>query len=283
MLLRVLFVGFLAVLTPVNVFSGTLEGTLQLGQAVPFYEQSFSYDPGRLSSPFPGLTVEQRGIFSLNASGGLALGGSLAYYVNSHAGLELRVDTADVRVKTEGASYRVRADLPPPLPDLDTEVDLGQGTVDLERLRPLSLNVAVRSGGARHRVFVSTGASYLPGFRFEVQQAVGVAAPRLVAGRLDVARVTLGAEALPSEEGEGRLGVNAGAGVQIDLGPRAAITVEGRYFHFQRQTLAWGAPRGVGALPGLEEAIVREIGNELGPVQFSPRFFHTAAGVSFRF
>ena len=263
--------------------AGQLEGTLQLGQAFPFYEQSFSYDPGRLSSPFPGATVEQRGIFNLNAKGGLTLGGALAYFFDAHAGLELRLDTADVRVKTEGARYRVRADLPAPLPDFDTEVDLGQGTVDLERLRPLSLGVILRSAGARRRGFLSAGASYLPGFRFEVQQAVGIAAPRLVAGRLDVARVTLGAEALPSEEGEGRLGLNAGGGVQIDLGTRTAITVEGRYFHFQQQTLLWGAPRGAGALPVLEEAIVREIGDELEPVQFSPRFFHAAAGVSFRF
>jgi opacity protein-like surface antigen len=281
--MRLRFAAAMLLMAPGGLHAGGLEGTLQLGQAFPFYEQSFSYDPGRLSSPFPGATVEQSGIFTLNARGGLALGGSLAYYFGSHVGLELRLDTADVRVRTEGASYRVRADLPSPLPDFDTEVDLGQGTVDLERLRPFSLGVVVRSGGARRRVFVSAGASYLPGFRFEVEQAVGVAAPRLIAGRLDVARVTLGAEALPSEEGEGRLGLNAGTGVQFDLGPRAAITVEGRYFHFQRQTLTWGAPRGVAALPRLEEAIVREIGEELGPVQFSPRFFHAAAGVSFRF
>jgi hypothetical protein len=272
-------------LGPAAVHAGGFEASLRLGQAFPFYEQTFRYDAGALLPSIAGLRVDQSGVFSLNGSGGLALGASLAYAFNDHAGVELRLDTADVRVRTEGARYRVRADLPPPLPDLDTEVDLAHGTVDLERLRPLSLNLLARTGGARRQAFVSAGASYLPGFRLEVRQDIGLTLPRLFSGRgtLDLAQVTLAAEALPEEEGEGRLGLNGGAGLALAVGSRAWITVEGRYFHFQRQTLGWARPRGTGVLPALEEAIVGQVTEALAPVKFSPRFFHAAAGVALRF
>ncbi len=266
--------------------AGELEATLRVGQAVPFYEQGFSYDPGGLAPPFPGITVEQRGIFRLEATGGLALGGGVAYFFAEHAGLELRLDTADVRVRADGARYSVRADLPAPFPDLNTEVVLGEGSVDLERLRPVSLNLVLRSAGDRRRVFASAGGSYLPRFRFEVRQPVGLALPALLGGGrnlFDLAQVGLGAEALPSEAGEGRFGFDAGGGVQVGVGRHALVTVEGRYFHFQRQTLTWGLATSGSPVPGLEAAIVREIGARVEPVKFSPRFFQATAGVSFRF
>jgi opacity protein-like surface antigen len=278
-------VGFLVAMVPATLQAGHLEATLQLGQAFPFYEQGFSYDPGPVSPPFPGVRIEQRGTFNLNAKSGLALGGAVAYLFHEHAGLELRLDTADVRVTTEGARFRVRADLPAPLPDLDTDVDLGQGTVDLERLRPISLGAVVRAGGTHQRVFLSAGGSFLPAFRFEARQAVGVAAPRIFTerGTLDLARVTLGAEALPSEEGQGRFGLHVGGGLQLDAGKRAAVTLEGRYFHFQPQTLTWDTPQGSSALPLLEQTLVRGIGDALEPVTFNPRFFHVTVGLTLRF
>jgi hypothetical protein len=264
--------------------AGGFEVAVVGGKVFPFYEQSFEYDPGRLDSPIPGATIEQRGVFRLDASGALALGGGLSYFPTPHFGIELRLDTADVSVPITGAVYRVRADLPAPLPDLSTDVDLGQGEVDLERLRPVSLGLRLRSSG-RTRVGVSAGVSYLPAFRFVAVQGVGLGVPALRGGRidLDLARVSLRAEALPEEEGEGRLGVQAGATLERALSPRVGLVAEFRYFHYQRQTLRWGPPRTDVPLPALQQEIVRQVQSRLEPVSFNPTFFHAAAGMVLAF
>jgi hypothetical protein len=260
------------------------EVAVSAGKVFPFYSQAFEYDPGPLSSPISGATIEQRGVFMLDARGALALNLAVARGLGRHVAVEARLDTADVSVKTTGAVYRLRANLPAPLPPLSTDVDLGTGTVDLQRLRPLSLNLKVQGGG-RARVAVSAGASYLPSFRFVVEQAVGIGLPGIVGTRiaLDVARVGLAAEALPSERGQGRWGVNGGISVGVPVGPRLAVVAEGRYFRFQKQTLQWGRAQGAGVLPAIQENIVRQVEAKLEPVVFNPTFFHTSLGLSIRF
>ena len=113
--------------------------TVSAGKVFPLYSQMFEYDPGTLAPPIPGATLEQRGVFTLDARGALAFNVALARDLGRHAALEARLDTADVTVDTIGARYRLRVNLPPPLPPLSTDVDLGTGEVDLKRLRPLSL------------------------------------------------------------------------------------------------------------------------------------------------
>jgi hypothetical protein len=260
------------------------ELTVSAGKVIPFYGQTFEYDPGTPAPPIPGTTVEQRGAFTLDARGGLALNAALARELGRHVALELRLDTADVSVDTVGARYRLAVNLPAPLPPLSTEVDLGTGTVDLERLRPVSLNLKLQ-GGERTRVSVSAGASWLPGFRFAVDQGIGVGLPTLSGSRLslDVARVTLRAEALPSERGQGRLGGNVGLTVEVPLGRRAALVLDTRYFHFQEQTLQWGRAEATSRFPALEESLVRQIESRLEPVVFNPAFFHASLGLGLRF
>lgn len=257
------------------------ELAVSAGKVFPFYDQAFAYDPGLLAPPFPGVTLEQRGVFTLDAQGGLALNLALARDLGRHVALEGRLDTADVRVTTIGARYRLRATLPAPLPPLSTDVDLGTGTADLERLRPLSLNLKLQ-GGRRARLAVSGGLSWLPSFRFTVDQAVGVALPGGRTG-FDVARVGLTAEALPSEQGQGRLGGNAGLSIGVPLGRHVALAIEGRYFRFQKQTLQWGRAETSGALPAIPESLLRQLESKLEPVVFSPTFFHTSLGLAFRF
>jgi opacity protein-like surface antigen len=273
-----------AVLAARGAAADGVEVSLVGGKVFPFYEQSFEYDPGRLDSPIPGATIEQRGVFRLDASGALALGGGLSYFPTPHFGVELRLDTADVSVPITGAVYRVRADLPAPLPDLSTDVDLGQGEVDLERLRPVSLGLRLRSSG-RTRAGLSAGVSYLPGFRFVAVQGVGLGVPALRGGRFDVdlARVSLQAEARPEDEGEGRFGVQAGATLERAVSARVALVAEFRYFRFQRQTLRWGPPRTDTPLPALEQEIVRQVQSRLEPVTFNPTFFHAAGGLAVSF
>jgi hypothetical protein len=254
------------------------------GKVFPFYDQAFEYDPGALASPIPGATLEQRGVFMLDARGGLALNVALARDLGRAVALEARLDTADVSVNTTGARYRLRATLPAPLPPLSTDVDLGTGEVDLERLRPLSLNLKVQ-GGDRTRVAVSGGASWLPAFRFAVDQTIGVGLPGLDGGRLSlgVARAVLRAEALPSDRGQGRLGGNVGLTIEQAVGAHAALILDGRYFRFAKQTLHWGRATTSGPLPAIQESLVRQIESRLEPVVFNPTFFHASLGLALRF
>jgi hypothetical protein len=266
---------------PAAARAGGLEVFAQLGPDFPFYNQAFQYDPGPLSAPIPGSSIEQKGIFRLDARGGLGLSGGAALALGRTLAVEARLDTADVRVRTQGAVYRVRATLPAPLPAVSTDVDLGSGRVDLQRLKPLSLNLAVRSRGSPG-AGLSAGLSYLPGFRFVITQALGLGVPGLdLRQPIEVARIAMRAEALPEHVGESRFGFNAGASARIRLGPRLWLVGEGRYFHFRRQTLNWGPAESDRSLSAIESAVVRQIAEGLDPVQFHPTFFHAIVGIAF--
>jgi hypothetical protein len=260
------------------------EITVSGGKVVPFYNQKFEYDPGALAPPIPGATLEQTGVFTLDAHGGLALSLALARDLGRRVAVEARLDTADVGINTIGASYRLRVILPAPLPPLSTEVTLGSGTVDLERLRPLSLNLKLHAGD-RARVAVSAGASWLPRLRFVVSEAIGIGLPGLSGTplSLDVAQVALRAEAVPSESGQGRLGGNAGIAIELPVGRHTVFVLEGRYFRFQKQTLQWGRAETTGVLPAFQENLVRQVESRLEPVVFNPTFFHTSVGLALRF
>jgi hypothetical protein len=266
------------------VVAGDLEIAGYLGPALPSYQQSFRYDPGPNPFRIPGVTLTQNGVFELDGRGGLAVGGGITWYaLLSTVGIEARVDTADVDVRATGARYTARADLPPPLPDLTTELDLGSGTVDLDRLRPLSLNLKLKTPGPL-RLAASAGVSYLPEFRLSATQTVGLGVTGVDGRRqgLDVATVLLRAEALPNEEGQGgKLGANLGAGLQLSLLPRLAVVAEARYFVFKKHTLVWR--RAEGGLSPIEDALAQELERRLEPVEFNPTFFQATAGLTLTF
>ena len=250
------------------------------GPTFPFYEQSFAFDPGPIGGG-AGAVITQEGLYRLDGQGGISLGAALAFHPHPALGLELRVDTADVDVRTGGVRYRVRVTLPPPIGNLTTDVDFTEGVGDLERLRPFSLNLRVRSPGP-FRVIASGGLSYLPAFRFAIRQPIeaglGGGGPRF-----EVAEILVPAEALPEQEGDGRFGVNGGIGIQRRIGSRWQLHADGRYFRFQRQTLYWGEPQGTGALTAVQEDLVREITARLDPVRFNPTFFQATVGVALAF
>lgn len=262
--------------------AGSLELGVHLGPAVPTYSQTFRYDPGSISVPLPGISVTQTGTFALDAEGGLALGGTVAWQFAGPLGLEARLDTADAELSTQPGTYDVRVDLPAPLPDASTSLAMGGGPTDLERVRPLSLNLRLRTPGTV-AFTVSGGVSYLPALRASTTQTIGLGVTGLgLAGRIDVPTLTLRAEALPDEEGEGRWGGNLGAGLRVGLGPRFALTVEARAFRFQEQTLAWGRADDR-PLSSLEAALLREVQARLPPVEFNPTFYQATAGLSVAF
>src|SRR3989304_8431697 len=135
--------------------AGEVELTGSLGYTFPFYSQTFTYDPGAVTVPIPGVSIEQNGVFELKASGGLAFGAALTFYPTSGFGVELRFDSADVTLDTRSASYTVRADLPAPLPPVVADLALTKGEANLKALTPFSLNLKLRSGGSL--CFIASG------------------------------------------------------------------------------------------------------------------------------
>jgi hypothetical protein len=260
---------------------GGLELGIHAGPAVPSYQQSFRYDPGPVSLPIAGVTLQQTGTFGIDAEGGVALGASVAL-TGAVLGLEARLDTADLSLTTQAGQYEVRADLPPPLPDATTSLTIGGGPADLERVRPLSLNLRLRTPGPV-ALSVSGGVSYLPSLRVNTTQTVGLGVTGIGGGgRLDVATLALRAEVTPQDEDEGRLGVNLGAGLRVRLGPRVALTGEVRAFRFREQTLTWERADSR-ALSPLEAALLAEVRARLPPVEFSPTFYQGTVGLALMF
>jgi hypothetical protein len=259
-----------------------VEVHLLAGKVFPFYEQTFTYDPGQLSGPLPGSSISQESVFRLEARGALALSGAVAVRLVGPLGLEGRIDTADVSVETEGARYRVRAPLPAPLPSLSTTVDLGNGSVDLARLHPLSLNLRLSARGDRLGGGISGGVSWLPSFEFELDQRLSVNVP-LLGGGLDLIRLRLPASASPEGEGEGRLGANVGAFGTLAFNDKVALVVDARWFYFKQQTLDWGTVTTSLPLPSPYREVVGQIVEGLEPVEFNPTFFDVTVGIAFRF
>ncbi len=250
------------------------------GPTFPFYQQSFEFDPGAVGGPADAV-ITPEGVYRLDGQGGISIGAALAYHPRQVLGLEARLDTADVSVRTGGVRYRVRVALPPPVGTVNAALAFTEGQGDLERLRPLSLNVRLRSPG-RTRVTASGGVSYLPAIRFAIRQPIGAA---LGAGGpvVEIGEIVVPAEALPAEKGDGRWGGNGGAGVEHPIGARLRLLADARYFRFQRQTLYWGEPQATGALTPLQNELVREITARLEAVRFNPTFFQATAGIALSF
>jgi len=273
-----------AALLPLSVSAGSVDVTAHVGPAFPTYRQSFSYDPGiPVAIPSSIVTVRQTGSFQLDAEGGIAFGAALAWQFAGPLGLEARIDTTDVDVRTSGARYRVEVDLPAPLSDLSTDLDLGTGVVDLERVRPISLNLRLRSPG-RFGVTASAGVSYLPALRVTATQRIGLGVTSLgvLLERLNVATLTLRAEAQPDEAHEGRWGGNLGVGARVGIGKRLGLVAEARGFLFQKQTLRW-QPADDRPLTPLEQALLSEVEPRLAPLEFNPTFFQATIGLTVGF
>ena len=280
--MRVWRVVFCASLWPAVASAGSVEIAGRAGQVFPFYEQSFTFDPGPfLRATFPGVSVEPVQDLTLDASGGLALGAGLTWYLSDNFGLEARIDTADLDVNAHDATVSVRIPLPAPFPPISTDVDI-PAVVEMERVRPLSLNLRARTPG-RFKVYASAGVSYLPSLSFSVHSSFRVAAPIFPGLPLDLAHLAVRAEARPDGDGQGgRVGFNAGGGIEWPVGRRVSIEVDARYFRFKEQTLSWSGEPGLTLTP-LEQQLLRELLNTLGEGRFNPNFFQLAGGLSFRF
>ncbi len=243
------------------------ELTFQAGKALPFYQQSFGFDPGDLVPPE--IPVETTGAFDLDLDGGLSLAGAFTWRFTDRLGLEARIDSAQVNLEVKGG--RVSADLGdliPGLPSIPISGDIsGQSSVD--RLTPFSLNLQA-TFGERTRFVVSGGVSYIPSTRV----ATSVRVQLNLDGVPGASVPPLGVSAAATLDGG--FGANLGLGVRVPLRGRLELAFDARAFAFPERELEWGS--GGGSSP-IEEALAAN----LDPIEFRYGFFHLTGGLGYRF
>ncbi len=277
-----LALAFLAVLAaPALAGAGEFEVTGYGGYTFPFYSQTFRYDPGAVSVPIPGVSVEQSGQFELRASGGPAFGGGFVFYPAGGFGFEIRYDHADITVDAQSASYAVRVGLPAPLDPVVANLSLSQGAVDLKAVSPVSFNLKFRTAGPV-RFSTSFGASRLGDIEMTVTQSIGlgVIGFDLVQGNAQIA--TLGLKATATGATGSSWGANLGLGLQIPIGERGAFVIEGRGFYFRRRTVEW-APVLDRPLTAIEQTLLQRVLERLDPVEFEPWWAQATIGFAVRF
>jgi len=261
--------------------AGELEITGYGGYTFPFYSQTFRYDPGQVTVPIPGVSVEQSGQFELRASGGPAFAGGITLYATGGLGFELRYDRADITVDTQGASYAVRVGLPAPFDPVVANLNLTQGQADLKAVAPLSFNLKLRTGG-RVRLTASLGPSRLGDIEMALTQSIGlgVIGFDFVQGNVQIA--TLGLNATATGGTGSRWGANLGLGLQIPIGEHGAFVIEGRGFYFPRRTVEW-TPVLDRPLTPIEQTLLQRVLERLDPVEFEPWWVQATIGFAVRF
>jgi hypothetical protein len=274
---------FLAVLAaaPLAGASERLEIAGYAGYTFPFYSQTFRYDPGQVTVPLPGVSVEQSGQFEARASGGPAFAGGITLYATGGLGFEVRYDRADITVDTQGASFAVRVGLPAPLDPVVANLNLSEGQVDLQAVAPLSFNLKLRTGGAV-RFTTSFGASRLGDLEMTLTQSIGLGVIGFDLPQNIVNIATLGVRATAAGEAGSRWGGNLGLGLQIPIGEHGAFVIEGRGFYFPKRTVEW-EPVLDRPLTSVEQALVARVLERLDPVEFEPWWVQATFGFAVRF
>jgi len=249
------------------------------GYTFPFYKQTFQYNPGPVSVPIPGVTVDQGGSFALEASGGPAFAGGATFYLTGGLGLEVRYDHADVTVDTKASTYTVRVGLPAPLSPVVADLALAQGTADLKAAAPFSINLKLRTPGSV-RFFLSGGVSHLGDLEFTVQQQVGLGVIAFDLQESSVHVGTIGVRGTAAATSS--WGGNLGLGLQIPIGKHGALVVEGRGFYFPKRTVTW-EPVVDRPLSAIELVLLQRLQDALPPVEFEPWWAQATAGFAIRF
>jgi opacity protein-like surface antigen len=246
------------------------------GWTAPSLERRFTYAPEIGFTPPSFVVIDQSGEFSLTASGSAAFAGGFTYYFTDSLGIEGRIDSADVRIETSGPTFNATVDGPGPLPPFGTTVELRPGTVEVDRLNPLSANLKYRTLG-KTRFVLSGGFSYLPNLAFGAVQQVGLGITDF--DGIDRVRVrTVDIEARPLGGDSGRIGFNVGAGVEYPLTDQVAVVVDGRGFYFESKTFEWRA-----VSDGAGDEILQDLEQQLSQFGIGPRYFSVTGGIVLRF
>ena len=156
----------------------------------------------------------------------------------------------------------MRAGLPAPLDPVLANLTLSEGTADLKAAAPLSLNLKLRTGGSV-KLTASGGASRLGDLEFAIQQTIGLG---VVAFDLEQSTISVGTVGVKATgvAGESSWGGNLGLGIQIPLGERGALVLEGRGFYFPKRTVEW-EPDPDRPLTAIEQALLARVLERLPP------------------
>lgn len=279
------FVALTALAPATASADGNFDLALYLGTSFPGYSQTFTYSPGPVSVPIPGVSITQSGGFTFDGHGGVVLSGGATVYFGGVFGIEGRYDTVRVGVDELGPKYDVSVTLPGISTPVNASLDLAQGLVDVSALKPWSVNLKLRTPGKGPRFYVSGGISHLPSITFTVNQRIGLGVTGLnaITSQLQIASVGLSGALTPTDGGTGsKWGGNAGAGLQFSLGKNLSLVGEARYFFFTSQSFEWTVTTDR-SLSGIEQTLLDATVKRLPPVEFQPRFFHVAGGVTLSF
>jgi hypothetical protein len=255
------------IICSVGARAGDVELFAQAGLTLPFYQQSFRYDP-KLLIP-ANLPVSSDGAFQLDATGNLSFAGGLTWYVAKVVGFEARVDSAAIDIAVEGTSLSANLGSigPIQIPAVTAAVD---GDVTVGRLNAASLNLKLRTPGSV-RFYISGGVSYMPSVEFAATARLRLSLSSLPSLSLPAPAVTANATL------DASIGGNAGVGLQLGLGPNLSLLVEARAFAFPEQEIRWGPASG-GASP-----VEQLLASNLDPIRFRPGFFQATAGLAVSF
>jgi hypothetical protein len=251
--------------------AGDFELAVQVGRALPFYSQSFAFDPGDLLPPdYP---VQSSGGFDLKLSGGLTVSGALTWRFSEFLGLEARVDTAKADLQVKGGQVSADlGDLIPGLPSIPISGDLS-GEAPIGRLVPVSLNLQFVTGESVQFV-ASGGLSYIPPVTVAAHVDIGLAIGG-IPGLPPITLPDLGVSAAATLDGG--FGGNLGAGLRVPVGSHVALLFDARAFGFPKRELQWGS--GSGGTSPIEDALAAA----LDPIEFQYGFFQATGGLVFTF
>jgi len=256
--LLVIVLGLLA--TPSRAFAQGGDFTIFFGSAFPIDRERFTLRPSTPS--IPGADVTVTGDPALRATGGLVIGGALAFELGV-LGIEGRVDSTNIGFDLTGARYGLSGG------GLNGAVIVGDAHLDADRFNILSANARLRTPGPVSLV-ASGGFSYLPSvaiagavpIRLEVGGIGGIDLNPIV--RLDVVR----------GESKSRYGFNGGLGLRVG-GSRLAAIGEVRVFYFKDYELTFD----VGDAPDIVEDLIERI----PVVEFNPIIVNAQVGLVVRF
>ena len=246
-----------------------------LGRALPTYTQDYSYFPQLSGLNVPRLRIEQSGSFQLDARGSTAWTVAGAVYFADNVAIEARLDSASVDVTLEDVVFDVTATLPP-LPPISRRFELPSGAVHVDDLRPLSLNLKLRTGSVP--LTFSGGVSYLGELEAVATQALGLGVAGIAGGEPVLSALALRAATQATQEGTGgKLGANLGAGLRIGVGSHLLLVAEARAFVFQKRRLVWSAAEAPDS--PLEQALLDDVLERLPSIEFTPTYWRVTAGL----
>ena len=260
----IMFLGA-AVFAPIDVFAQGGDLTLFVGTAFPVDREEFTLRPSTPS--FPGADVTVAGDPALRATGGLVLGGALAFEVGV-IGIEGRLDSTNIGFDVDGARYDLRG-TSAPFQGLTGAITVADGHLDADRFNILSANIRLRTPGPVGLV-ASGGLSILPDVT--INGSVPISA-QIAGVTLPGVQPRLRLEVAPGES-KHRFGLNAGGGVRIG-GRRLAVVGEVRVFYFQDYELTFGMENA----PSIVSDLIREI----PAITFDPVIVNAQAGLVVKF